>query len=261
MDFQNSINRKRLTPADIAAKTSVIYESTLRISRHLKTGNFDSIHQTDLEFLFDCYDEQFFDGGLRELLCDTPLSFRLSKRMTQAAGKATRWQERGRGKKNNAATKYEIAISTTLLFQTFHDVQRPIVMSGIECHDRLEALQRVLEHETVHLIEFLLWQNSSCSAKRFQSIANRFFCHTEHTHQLITPRERAQRKFGIRAGSRVSFRLDGQHYVGMVNRITKRATVLVEDRKGARYTDGKRYAKYYVPVGLLDPVGEEPAER
>ena len=126
-------------------------------------------------------------------------------------------------------------------------------MSGIECRDRLEALQRILEHELVHLIEFILWQQSSCSAARFQSVANRFFSHTEHTHQLITPRERAFAKFGLKAGSRVSFRVDGQHYVGIVNRITKRATVLVEDSRGTRYTDGKRYAKFYVPVGQLKP--------
>ncbi|MBI2481332.1 MAG: hypothetical protein HYV60_22635, partial [Planctomycetia bacterium] len=174
-------------------------------------------------------------------------------RMTQAAGKATRVQHRDRHTKE-VGTEYEIAVSTTLLFQTFHDVDRPIVMSGIECRDRLEALQRILEHELVHLIEFIIWQQSSCSAARFQSIANRYFGHTEHTHQLITPRERAFAKFGVRAGSRVSFRVDGQHYVGVVNRITKRATVLVEDSHGIRYTDGKRYTKFYVPVGLLKQV-------
>ena len=255
MDFQNTIQKQRLASPDVSGKTAAIYEAALRQSRHIDAGNFRSIHASDLEFIFDRYDEQFFDGGCRKLLGESPLTFRLSKRMTQAAGKATRWQQRGRLMKS-APAKYEIAVSTTLLFQTFHDVQRPIVMSGIECRDRLEALQRVLEHETTHLIEFLIWQNSSCSANRFQSIANRFFSHTEHTHQLITPRERAQEKFGIRTGSRVAFRLDGQHYVGFVNRITKRATVLVEDRRGAPYNDGKRYAKYYVPVGQLKPVDD-----
>ena len=253
MDFQNVIQQQRLTSPDVSNRTSDIYEAALRNSRYIDAGNFDSIHASDLEFLFDRYDEQFFDGGCRKLLGKSPLTFRLSKRMTQSAGKATRWQQRGRRLKSTPV-KYEIAVSTTLLFQTFHDVQRPIVMSGIECRDRLEALQRVLEHETTHLIEFLIWQNSSCSANRFQSIANRFFHHTEHTHQLITPRERAQAKFGIQAGSRVTFRLDGQHFEGFVNRITKRATVLVEDRRGTPYNDGKRYAKYYVPVGLLKAV-------
>ncbi len=255
MDFQKTIEREQMLPAEIAARTRSIYEEALRHSNYLNAGNFKSIHPADLKRLFDLYDEQFFGGGCRLALGTAPLSFRLSKRMTQAAGKATRMQHRDRLTKV-VSTEYEIAVSTTLLFQTFHDLDRPIVMSGIECHDRLEALQRILEHEMVHLAEFIIWQQSSCSAVRFQSVANRFFGHTEHTHQLITPRERAFAKFGVKAGSRVSFRVDGQHYVGVVNRITKRATVLVEDSCGIRYTDGKRYAKFYVPVGQLKQVEE-----
>lgn len=254
-EFQTTIERAQVTPAASATAAGEIYESALRASRYLTRGNFTSIHPSDLERLFDLYDERFFDGGCRKMLGATPLTFRLSKRMTSAAGKATRLQHRHRGTKQTS-TEYEIAVSTTLLYQTFLDIDRPIVMSGIECRDRLEALQRVLEHEMTHLIEFMIWQNSSCSAKRFQSIANRFFRHTEHTHQLITPRERALEKFGVKAGSRVAFRMDGKHYVGVVNRITKRATVLVEDRHGARYTDGKRYAKFYVPVAMLEPADD-----
>ncbi|MDA1049565.1 MAG: SprT-like family protein [Planctomycetota bacterium] len=253
MELQQTIERERVAPETITARTRSIYDETLRHSKYLEAGNFKSIHPADLERLFDLYDERFFAGGCRQALGSAPLRFRLSKRMTQSAGKATRLQHRDRRTKE-VTTEYEIAVSTTLLFQTFHDVDRPIVMSGIECRDRLESLQRIFEHELVHLIEFMLWKNSSCSAPRFQSIANRFFSHTEHTHQLITPRERALTKFGVKAGSRVSFRVDGQHYVGVVNRITKRATVLVEDSRGIRYTDGKRYAKFYVPVGLLKPV-------
>jgi hypothetical protein len=170
--------------------------------------------------------------------------------MTMAAGKTGRRELRDR---SGVVVKrrYEIAVSTTLLFQTFRDEQRPIHVTGIVCRDRLEALQRVFEHELVHLIEMLVWNHSSCTAGRFQSIASRFFGHTEHTHQLITPHEHAWTKFGVKPGDRVAFRFDGQHYVGRVNRITRRATVLVEDERGRQYSDGKRYAKFYVPVGLL----------
>ena len=94
-----------------------------------------------------------------------------------------------------------------------------------------------------HLVEMLIWVKSSCSAHRFQSIANRFFGHTEHQHQLITPRERAFTKFGIKTGDRVSFRIDGQHHVGFVNRITKRATVLVEDKHGEPFFGRKTLHK------------------
>ena len=109
-----------------------------------------------------------------------------------------------------------------------------------------------MEHEMVHLIEMLLWDESSCARSRFQSITRRFFGHTENMHQLITPRERAIVKFGIRPGMKVRFRFEGAERTGIVNRISKRATVLVEDDRGQRYTNGKHYAKFYVPVQSLE---------
>ena len=50
----------------------------------------------------------------------------------------------------------------------------------------------------------------------------------------------------------VRFRFDGVQHTGIVNRIRKRATVLVEDREGQRYSDGKHYIKFYVPVQFLE---------
>ena len=139
----------------------------------------------------------------------------------------------------------------TLLFSTFSDVDRSIVVSGIECQDRIEALQRIFEHELMHLTEMMIWNDSSCSKRRFHSLSFQFFAHTEATHQLITPSERAATQFGIKAGDRVRFQHEGDAHEGFVNRITKRATVLVEDENSPLYSDGKRYAKYYIPVNQL----------
>jgi len=111
-----------------------------------------------------------------------------------------------------------------------------------------------MEHEIVHLIEMLLWNKSSCSQSRYHSITRRFFGHTENQHHLITPKEKAMVQFGIKPGMAVRFRFDGVEHKGVVNRINKRATVLVEDRQGERYSDGKHYAKFYVPVRLLKTV-------
>jgi hypothetical protein len=52
----------------------------------------------------------------------------------------------------------------------------------------------------------------------------------------------------------VRFRIDGRELEGIVNRVTKRATVLVRDERGTPYSDGWRYAKYYVPVSQLEVV-------
>lgn len=254
-DVPTFIQTTTLSPDEIAGKSREIYDTLLRESRYLDAGNFTRIHPDDLERMFDLYDRLFFDGAIRKLLGQTPLHFRLSRRMTSAGGQA----KRSRTRDLSGAmirTEYEIAVSTTLLFQTFEEDHRPVVMSGIECRDRLEALQRIVEHEIIHVTEMLIWLQSSCSAPRFHSIVNRFFGHTDYRHQLITPREHALTKFGIKAGDRVSFEMDGKTYVGVVNRITRRATVLVENPAGLRYSDGKHYAKYYVPVSMLTPVAE-----
>ncbi|WP_406696014.1 hypothetical protein V5E97_33960 [Singulisphaera sp. Ch08] len=67
----------------------------------------------------------------------------------------------------------------------------------------------------------------------------------------MTPQERAAAVYQVRVGDRVSFEHEGLRHVGVINRITKRATVLVEDPKGRPYTNGRRYSTFYVPVPSL----------
>lgn len=239
-----------LPSAQIAARTAEIHSAVLSSSHYLDGANFNRIHPADLELLFNAYDQLFFSGGVRRMLGAAPLRFGLSKRMTSAGGKTSRYTQR-----QTHARRYEISVSTTILFGCFQeDDHRPIISSGIVCRNRLEALQRVMEHELVHLMEMLLWEKSSCSQPRFHGLTRRFFAHTENKHQLITPRERAQVKFGIRPGVKVRFRFDGVTHTGFVNRVSRRATVLVEDSRGQRYTNGKHYLKYYIPIPSLEPV-------
>jgi hypothetical protein len=93
----------------------------------------------------------------------------------------------------------------------------------------------------------LCWQQSNCADVRFQDLAARHFLHRHHTHNLVTRRERAA-EAGIRIGSCVRFNFEGQELTGRVNRITKRATVLVQDPEGSVFSDGARYKTYYVPL-------------
>jgi hypothetical protein len=115
---------------------------------------------------------------------------------------------------------YEISIGSSILFDGFGGMDRPVTVCGIKCPSRLEAPQRIFEHELVHLAEQLCWGNSNCAAERFQAIAARFFLHQVHTHNLITRRERAE-ELGIRIGSLVTFNYEGRQLMGRVNRITK----------------------------------------
>ncbi len=165
--------------------------------------------------------------------------------MTRAGGQTTRRVLADGG------VDYEIAISTEILFNGFAAADTGVTVAGIPCASRLQVLQRIFEHEIVHLVDFLCNGASNCGARPFQELAHRLFRHRSHTHALITRAERAARH-GIRIGCRVSFFYRGKCLAGRVNRVTKRATVLVEDPGGERYSNGKRYRKYYVPLGALE---------
>lgn len=229
-----------------------IRQAVLNQSRHIRTANFTTIHTDDLQFLLKTYDEGFFSGLINQAMAETPIRFRLSTRMTSAGGKTARFRNR------SGDVSYEIAIAGGLLFQGFGEQDRGIRVCGLECESRLDALMHIFEHELVHLIEFLCWGVSDCSGSRFQNIATRHFMHRTHTHELITWKERALNS-GIRRGARVAFDFEGRRLHGRVSRITKRATVLVEDPQGLPYSDGRRYRTYYVPIRLLEPASATPA--
>lgn len=228
-----------------------IAQTVLAKSKVMRSDNFQVTSGADLQRMAELYDEKFFDGHALAVARSHGIEFRWSKRMTSNGGKTVRYVQAAR-RGESPATRYEIVLSATLLFQTFGDVQRPVRVTGLLCKNRLQAMQRILEHEMIHLIEMLVWEDSCCAAPRFQTIAGRMFGHTEHKHNLITQQERASEKFNVRVGSHVQFTLDGTRYVGIVNRITRRATVLVVDPQGQLYGDGKRYRKFYVPLSHLE---------
>lgn len=242
------VRSQRINSEQRRLNIQMMIDSVQATSPCLIQGNFDRIHPDDLELLFELYDEYFFDNLIRKSLPRKYLTFRISKRMTSVGGTTTRWPGRGIVR----PPRFEIAVSSTLLFQSFQDPERRITVTGIECDHRLDALMRVFEHEMVHLLELFLWEDSSCSLHRFQTIAHANFGHTDHRHDLLTPSEAAFTQLGIRPGVAVKFRYEGRTLAGIVNRVTKRATVLVPDPAGRKYSDGSRYSKYYIPVTDLE---------
>jgi hypothetical protein len=241
--------------AEVETRTRRIYQTMLDRSPRLGNGNFNAIGTDDLIGLFDQYDREFFRGHLGEMLTEDraqPIGLRLSRRLTRAAGQTTRQIRAVRlGGRTATRVEYEIAISTTLLFGTFQNVERTVMVGGLECRDRLEALQRIFEHELLHLAEFLGWGRSNCSAPNFQTLSRRIFAHEAAVHDLVTPREQAAAAYDLRVGDLASFSHDGRRLVGRINRITRRASLLVEDAGGVLYSDGRRYQTYYVPLPLL----------
>jgi hypothetical protein len=239
---------RTFTPEQIRHWQREIYEQTLKLSRTMDGPNFTRVARDDLVRMLRLYDDRFFAGKILPTAEAEGLTFSISSRMTRVAGKLVTQYPQG---DYNGVRQFELVLSSTLLFQTFEEPGEPVEVTGRICHDRLEAMQRVAEHEFVHLVEMLIWNDGNCSEPRFQSIANRYFGHTDHRHGLITQRERALTRFNIRVGDFVRFLHEGKPLVGRVNRITRRATVLVPSPKGERFSDGGRYIRYYVPLEAL----------
>ncbi|MEM0927073.1 MAG: hypothetical protein AAGJ83_13610 [Planctomycetota bacterium] len=225
-----------------------IRRQMLSASRCMDGPNFAKLAKEDVARLIRLYDDHFFSGKVLSEAGKEGIEFSLSSRMTSVGGKLVTQYPDG---DYYGRRKFELVLSSTLLFQTFEDVSRPIEVAGRLCHDRLDAMQRIAEHEFVHLVEMLIWNDGNCNQPRFQSIANRYFGHTDYQHNLITQRERAAVRFQIRVGDQVAFTHDGHQMEGRVNRITRRATVLVANAKGERFSDGQRYVRYYVPLERL----------
>jgi hypothetical protein len=233
---------------EIMAKRTLVADFVVEKSGRFHDGRFSSLRTDDLEFMFTAIDEFFLDGWCQHAINSGGhlLDFRLGKRMTRCGGKTTtRIQPQSRNRK-----QIEIAISPRLLHESF-ETQNEAYVTGVACKSPLDAFARIMEHEMLHLMEMVLWNDSSCSKKRFKGIANGMFGHRESTHRLLTPSQIAQKRHQITIGSEVIFKFREQTFTGIVNRIDRRATVLVPNPKGLRYTDGKRYNKFYVPVTAL----------
>lgn len=235
-------------PARVRTLRQEVRQELLAKSPSVREPNFTELHPDDLAVLFDAYDRRFLGGLCRRAVAPARISFRLSLKMTRAGGTTTLYRPR----KGMSQGDVEIAVSSFLLFDGFDPADPDTSVVGVRCADRLEALQRVFEHELVHVVEYVATGKSDCGAEPFQEMARALFGHRDFTHRLVTRRERAARQ-GIVVGTEVAFDFQGARLTGRVNRVTKRATVLVADPEGARYADGRRYAKYYVPLGALQP--------
>lgn len=232
----------------IREKRAFIHRTMIETSRNIIKDNFDIIAPADLELMFSLYNAAFF-GGYFTRSAPGMVDFRVSSRMTRTGGKTTKHLANGR---------YTITLSGTLLFQSFREESREVQVNGMVCTDRLDAAMRVMEHEMVHLLEFIVFDSSRCSGARFRDLVNNLFGHTETKHRLVTGYETARVVHHLEPGNRVRFRYREVSLEGVITRITKRATVMVENRKGNfRGKDEKRYQKFYVPLHFLEPVREK----
>lgn len=226
-------------PGEILRRRAQILAALLAADEGFCTVPVRSIRRATLQTMLSLYDGLFFGGFLARFYGQLPVT--LSPRLTSAAGKFI--YTRG-----SAPVKAEIRMSGDFLFRL---TDGPFLLNGLNVATAQEAFLVVFEHELCHAAEFALY-GSTGHSRRFLDLANGLFGHTDTRHSLPTRRSEAAQN-GLLVGSRVSFPYEGLTLTGVVSYIGKTATVMVPDARGG-YRDGRgrRYAKYRVPVGLLE---------
>jgi hypothetical protein len=232
----------------IIQKRIQVREQFFTLSNNIKNGNIEVISEKDLQLLFKLYDTIFLESYFR-INFKGILKFKLSHQMTKSAGIT----KTSRNISVIALEKqqFEIKISLDFLFDYYKSIREKSV-GGIITNDPLDVLMLVFEHEICHVIEFLVFKFSSCKKERFKTISNNIFGHKESYHKLATNSELIFTNYGLKPNDKVSFEYEEKLLKGIIYRINKRATVMVEDKKGT-FTNisGKRFSKYYMPINTI----------
>ncbi len=235
---------KTFTNTQISTQTQIIYD-TILATLPANNPNFETFSNQNLRALYLLYDQYFFDRQLSQLIGEK-IRFSLSTRMTRSAGKTIYYHRRA---------SFEIRLSFLILLQ--NDFAKQKAVNGLACKNRLEAAMRIMEHELIHVAEFLLYAKSACGRQRFQDMAAQIFGHTYHRHQLVTPRQKAASTYGLKVGDKVEFMHKDRKHYGQISNITKRATVMIPDKQGLwKDKQGKKFSKFYVPLAMLKPFAQ-----
>ncbi len=245
---QISLPAIKYSSREAARKREAVRRAFISASKNVDSGVITRMADTDLRILFEIYDAEFLERYFEKNFAAS-ITFSLSARMSKSAGK-TIYPKNLKSLKPDQE-KYELRMGINLFFK-YDQLSRDKKVNGLHTRDSLEAFQLVFEHELCHLIELHLFRESNCMRERYKSIAFNLFGHTESYHQLPTSREIAEEKFDLRIGDRVVFVCEMGKLEGVIQRINKRATVMVPDKKGDyRDQQGHRYTKWYVPLPLL----------
>ena len=199
-----------------------------------------SLQTTTLRAALESYDRLFFNDYLSRSYGQIDVT--LSSRLTSSAGKFI-YAKNPHKRLDHA----EIRMSSDFLYRL---TDGPFSLNGLSASTPQEAFLIVFEHELCHALEVVLF-GATGHSKRFLSLANGLFSHTDTKHSLPTRSHEAS-DLGVSIGSRVSFLYKGRQLTGIVSYIGKTATVFVPSTLGTyRDRKGMRYAKYRVPLSIL----------
>jgi hypothetical protein len=215
------LRRLRYSSADIEQRVAAIRCRALAESLTFCEDSFGSFGDRDLAMLLRLYDRYFLDHFIRDA-CGGRLTARVSNRMTKTAGKITYARSTG---------PYTISLSKHLVLKAFSARHAPVTVNGVACRDRLGVVMRLLEHELVHLLELLLYGETSCAKQRFRRMSRDVFGHADVTHELLKQDRDPASVRCVCVGDHVRFQFRRRWLSGTVSRITRRATVLVAEHR------------------------------
>jgi hypothetical protein len=167
---------------------------------------------------FAWHDELIYEGRIGRHLSRNAIELRFdtSNKMTSKGGHCAR---RDNGK------RFEIVLSTPVLAEAFSHGERTVLCNGLQFSNRLQCLQSVFEHESVHLAIFLFCPLEGVGmgghTQMFKRIALRLFGQTAYKHGLKAgdAQENIERKATFRVGQRVSMLYKGATVIVQIIRI------------------------------------------
>jgi hypothetical protein len=187
---------------------------------------FDKLNKDQLHYIFDLYDKLFFNNEIKHKIKEEGSTLTIipaSDSMTKTGGLCTK-----------IGCEHSIKIAFGVLSQTFVKNKNKLSTNGLECEDRLNCLQLVLEHEMIHLI-VNLWSGQFTNKDNiklfdshghvFRCLAKSFFGHTDVTHGLLSvtkDEEDTKPKAKIsdfKIGDYVKTTYKGKELIGIVKKV------------------------------------------
>jgi hypothetical protein len=151
-------------------------------------SNFASLCGRDIEYIFNLYDEVFFQSQIKTKIKEIPgtrLAFYASERTSGAGGVCSIERDR-------KECIYYLDIAPNIVNTIFKKNRSGLPLAaGIGCRDRLECLMLIIEHQIVHLL-MILWGYLDSNGDSiygshgglFQCMAKEYFGHTNVGHDL-----------------------------------------------------------------------------
>lgn len=162
---------KKISASNITKYRKIIYDKFSKFK-----NSVSNVSSRDLQKMFELYDHCFFQSSISEFIEQSHFVLQF-----KTTGEPTFTTE---GTCTSKKCKYVVTIPT----HHFNKVNGITNVAGHLCKDQLECLQRVLEHEIVHLIVFIFCNDTFMTDHHgtlFMKIAKNVFAHTDHRHYIF----------------------------------------------------------------------------